>query len=114
VKANSAVEGTILVDTPVLNPENTNAKAFLGQYRADFGQDPPYFFLAGASYDQIKLLAQAIEKAGLEADDVSKYLYALNSYDGTIGSFSFDATGDVEGIDLTLKQVKDGALVEVK
>ena len=35
-------------------------------------------------------------------------MYSLSEYDGLIGKYSFDLNGDVVGVNLILKKIKDG------
>lgn len=98
VKANSAVNGTIILDTPSLNSDRPQSARFVSNYKARFGETMNYPFVAGQMYDYAYLLKQTIEKVGDNVEAQKKYLNGLASYNGVIGDFSFESTGDVKGI----------------
>ncbi len=110
----SATEGAIMVDTPVFDPKNTKANDFMLVYKSKYNSEPPYPFAAGGAYDQIYLLAEAIGKVGTNTDKVKDYLYGIKNYDGVLGSYHFDSNGDVVGLNLQLKQIKGGKIVDYK
>lgn len=114
VKAGSQSEGTIIVDVPVLDPTNAKAKAFMENYTQTYGKESPYPFHSGALYDQLYILAKAIEASGYDADKVKDYLYDMPGTDGVIGKVSFDDKGDVEGVNLSVRQVKNGEVVNLE
>jgi branched-chain amino acid transport system substrate-binding protein len=113
VKSDPAVEGTILVDVPVLDLDNPKAKEFADKYKSIYGTDSPYPFISGSSYDQLMLVAEAIEEVGTDTDKVKDYFYSLRSFDGLIGDLSFDENGDVEGVGFVVKQIKNGVLTDI-
>lgn len=114
VKANPAVNGTIILDVPSLNSDRPQSARFVTNYKARFGGSINYPFVAGQMYDYAYLLKQTIEKTGDTAEANKKYLNGLDSYSGVIGDFSFDNVGDVEGIGFSFKTVKNNTLVDLK
>ncbi len=112
VKSGSAVEGTYIVDIPVLNPTNPKATEFLLAYKNIIGGEPAFPFVAAGIYDEMNVLADALKKVGDNTEKIKDYLYSLSSYDGAVGIFSFDKNGDVEGLSLNMRQVKNGGLVD--
>jgi len=48
------------------------------------------------------------------SEKVKDYLYGIQNYDGVLGSYHFDANGDVVGLNLQLKQIKGGKVVDYK
>lgn len=87
--------------------------AFLAAYKAAYGTEPDFAFYAGAGYDDVYLLAQAITKVGDDTTKVEEYLHALPSYTGTIGTYHFAPDGDVVGINPVFQQLKGGKFVNL-
>lgn len=108
VKTGSAVEGTLLLDVPTLNPNNPVSAAFLTKYEAKYNQKPSYPFYSGGGYDQMMLLAQSIREVGMDTDKIRVRLEQISDYDGVIGKFGFDKQGDVVGVDLSWGKIIDG------
>lgn len=105
VGSGPAVEGMLLVGTPGLSSD-----AFKNKYTARFGSSA-YEFFAGATYDNVYLLKQAIEKVGDDSDKVQKYLHNLERYDGTLGSYRFDLNGDIVGLPSVVQRIVGGKLI---
>ncbi len=77
-------------------------------YKKTFGNTTGSEFYMAASYDVVNILVQAVEKVGYDSVKIRDYLYNLSEYDGLLGKYSFDLNGDVVGLRLVLKQVKNG------
>lgn len=105
--AGKTAEGLTFTDVPALDIDNIRVSAFLEDYRKNYGASSQEFYM-GAAYDAVNILVQAVEKAGNDPLKIRDYLYNLPEYDGLIGKYSFDLNGDVVGIDLVLKQIRDG------
>lgn len=105
-----AAEGTTFVTVPDLDPTNEKANAFLAKYRERFGE-PPFPLYLAAVYDSVYLLAQAIEEAGDSPEKVKEYLYKIPEYKGAVGTYRFDAQGDIVGLNFIVKKVQGGKLV---
>lgn len=114
VKANPAVNGTIILDVPSLNSDRPKSARFMASYKAQFGEGMNYPFVAGQMYDYAYLLKQTIEKVGDSVEAQKKYLNGLALYSGVIGDFSFESTGDVKGIGFSFKKVENNTLVDLK
>lgn len=114
VKANSAINGTIILDVPSLNSNRPQSAQFVANYKARFGDTMNYPFVAGQMYDYAYLLKRTIEKGGDTVESQKKYLNDLTSYAGVIGDFSFDPVGDVRGIGFSFKKVENNTLVDLK
>ena len=108
--AGKAAEGLIFTDVPSLNESNVRVSTFLEDYRKNFGQ-PVMEFYMGAAYDAVNLLVQAVERIGSDQLRVKDYLYNLPEFDGLLGKYSFDLNGDVLSINLVLKIIKEGRVV---
>jgi len=104
--AGEAANGMIFADVPSLST-GEKAKTFLEKYFKHYGSSVSEFG-AGARYDSVYILKEAIESCGkVDVDCIKEYLYSLESYSGTIGEYNFDAQGDVVGIEWALKKVID-------
>lgn len=111
VKSSDAVNGTYIVDVPILNATDPKTQGFITDYKKGYSSDPAYLFFTGGSYDETNILAQALAQVGDDTDAVSQYLYKLPSYTGTIGTYHFDQNGDVVGVPLRMLQVVNGKTV---
>ena len=106
--ATKSSDGIVFTDLPNLNHESVRVKAFLEDYKKTFGNiSGPEFYMA-AAYDAVNILIQATDNVGYNSVKVRDYLYNLPEYDGLLGKYSFDLNGDVVGLDLVLKQIKNG------
>ncbi len=112
VGAGAIVNGLILADPPGLSTEG-KGPAFLAGYKAAYGAEPTYPFFAGAAYDDVYLIAQAITNAGDDATKVDQYLHSLPSFTGTIGTYHFDQSGDFVGVNSILQQIQNGKVVNL-
>ncbi|MEK9183505.1 MAG: ABC transporter substrate-binding protein [Patescibacteria group bacterium] len=108
--AGKSAEGIVFTDLPNIDHDNIRVQAFLGDYKKTFGKiNDPEFYMA-ASYDAVNILVQAIEKVNYDYIKVRDYLYNMAEYDGLLGKYSFDLNGDVVGVNLILRQIKDGKI----
>lgn len=103
--AGSAMEGTIIVDVPQLPDKG---KTVIDRYREMYRQDPANEWEAGARYDSVFIIANALRKCGEDTECVKDFLYRMDWYTGSIGRYKFDSNGDVLGIVYALKVVKGG------
>ena len=108
--AGDSIEGLILVDGPGLSYGNTKAAAFLNEFRAEYG-DPGIEFYAGAAYDAVFILTEAIEEVGMNTDKIRDYLHTKESFNGVAGTYRFNRYGDPEGIELMEKEITEGEVV---
>ena len=107
--AGDAAEG-IYLTSPAFDPESEDPviAEYLANYKELYGQDSNVF--AGNSYDAVKILAQAIQELGYDADAIRDYLYTLEDYPGVSGTSSFDEYGEAKK-PIMIKTVKDGEFV---
>ena len=113
VKSGPSANGTIIMDTAILDIDREVSASFAKKYNDRFG-NTPLLFISGQMYDYAYLLKNAIEKGGESADDAREYLLGIEKYQGVIGDFSFDQYGDVKGIGFSFKKVVDNTVVEYK
>jgi branched-chain amino acid transport system substrate-binding protein len=111
VGAGPVVEGMTIVSTPELKVDGMGA-VFLASYKKSFGE-LAYPFLAGAAYDNVHLIKQAIESVGDDTTKVQKYLHSLEAYTGTLGTYHFDQNGDIVGLPAVVQRIQQGRLVTV-
>jgi branched-chain amino acid transport system substrate-binding protein len=107
------LNGLIAVDLPN-PPASGNGGNLLNLYKATFNREPNFPYFVASSYDAVHLLADGIKSVGYDSTKVKDYLYGIKNYDGAAGSYHFDSNGDVVGIALTIKQLKDGQFVIVQ
>jgi len=105
--AGDLLEGAMAYDAPLLDESNPRAKTFMEKYKARYGE-PYSFWDAGARYDTVYIIADALEECGENTDCIKNYLYNMDWYEGTIGRFKFDEKGDVLGIKCVVKKIIDG------
>jgi len=92
-------------------------KQFKADYEAKFGPlTEPY---AVYGYETMNVALRAIEDvcaAGGDPSDraaINAAVFAIQNFDGALGTWSFDANGDTSLTDMTFYQVKDGAYAPV-
>ncbi|PIR52528.1 hypothetical protein COU76_05730 [Candidatus Peregrinibacteria bacterium CG10_big_fil_rev_8_21_14_0_10_49_10] len=107
--ASEAAEGFQVINVPTVASEAPFGQKFIAVY----GEPQANMAWGAYGYDTLGVLAQAIEKAGTDGAAMRDYLYALDSYPAVVGDISFDENGDVLGIHYALREVQDGAFVQV-
>jgi branched-chain amino acid transport system substrate-binding protein len=111
VEENAAdLEGLIGIEA-AFNEDSPKAAAVLSQYTEDAGEQPPFPFYMSAAYDNVYLIAKAIELHGEDTEKIRDFLYSVKDYDGAIGSLTIDENGDPI-LDFAVRQVKNGKLVD--
>lgn len=65
------------------------------------------------SYDAAQILANAIDKADFEPENVKAELYET-SYNGVSGHIEFDQNGDLKQTEYVVKKVENGAIIRIK
>lgn len=110
--ADSVLDGLVTATPPGLASAGKGAD-FVAAYKAAYGADPQYSFYAGAGYDDVYLLTQAVGAVGDDATKVEQYLHVLPTYIGTIGTYHFDQSGDVVGINPIFQKLEKGQFVNL-
>lgn len=111
--AGDLLEGAMAYDAPLLDENNPRAKTFMEKYRARYNE-PYSFWAAGAKYDTVYIIADALKECGENADCIKDYLYNMDWYEGTIGKYKFDENGDVIGIKCVVKKIINGKAEVIK
>lgn len=116
--AGKSLDGLIFVDAPGLHTSNSKAQMFLTNYKTYYKEEAPSEFEIAARYDSVYIIAGGIESCGgVDTDCIKNYLYNT-TYEGTIGTYSFDAHGDPVGLEAyTVKQIinaEKGDIIELQ
>ncbi len=111
--APEAVEGLRMINTSSLLGEG-GEDSFAARFRAKHGNPQSNMSFATVSYDAAGVLLEAIGEVGTNGIAIQEYLNNLRGYNGAAGTFSFDEKGDVIGINYSLKEFKDGSIVEIR
>ena len=94
---------------------DANGKMFLTDYQAKYGKLTEPFAIYG--YETMNVLLQAIENVCASGGDPSNRravrdaVFAMKDFQGVLGTWSFDAHGDISLTKMTIYQVKNGAYV---
>ena len=113
VKSSPAVNGSLFLDTPVLDTSRPQAAQYLEMYKQRFTSNN-YTFVGAQMYDVTHIVKMAIEKVGNNTENVKKFIHSLPEYKGVIGDFSFDENGDVKNIGFSFKEIQDNTLIDIK
>ncbi len=105
------MEGLLGVEAK-FDEKGTIASKILDAYRAKYGE-PPFPFYQAAIRDAVYLVVNAIKEHGLDTEKIKEELYATKDWEGAIGKLSIDENGEPI-LDFSIKQVKNGRLVELK
>ncbi len=86
----------------------SDGPAFIARYKARFKRDPDVY--APSFYDQTMFIAKAMQNANsVDAAKVNAALHSM-SYQGVVGSYSYDAAGNLKKTAVTVYTFKNGAL----
>jgi len=79
---------------------------FVKAFRIAYGEEPDIY--AALSYDAVKVIAFALEKAReAVSNEIKNQLYIIKDYPGVTGNITFDDKGDVTK-SITIKVIKNG------
>ena len=97
-----------VINVPDVGADTEFAKAFLAKY----GEPKAGYIFGAYNYDAASVLFEMLAKAtdGAGGRDA---LYATKAFRGVVGTFGFDANGDVTDVRYALKEVKRGKAVQV-
>ncbi len=107
----SYMNGVIISDS---SPLSNKGSQLLAEYKQKFGADPANNFLMGAAYDRVYILKDALVAVGENTDKIKDFLHQMPSFSGALGTYHFNASGDVVGvgfINYTLQNGKEIPLV---
>ena len=102
-----AAEGVVMAT--IYNPEDNHPSLqnFIEKFKVRYGKIPDVWAMQG--FDSIHLLSWAIQqgKSPLPAL-VAQTLHSMPGWPGTIGTITFDENGDVVGLPILKKRVRNG------
>lgn len=105
--AGTAVEGVIaasVYDVEDRSQENTD---FQRLYKERYDKEPGKW--AAQAYDSLRLLAEAIDLAGSRSPSaIAAAIAGMNNWRGAAGAHTFDAKGDVHGVNIVMKKLDNG------
>lgn len=107
-----AVEGAYIIDVPGF--VGGRGEELLSKFKTTYNREPGYPFFVGATYDALYILKDAIQASGIDSVKAKDFLYNLPQYEGTVGTYSFDDNGDVQGISFVVRKVVDQKTVEMR
>jgi ABC-type branched-subunit amino acid transport system substrate-binding protein len=90
-EAGGAAEGAVF---PLLAEPSPAWDAFAARFRSRYDREADY--AAGSSYDAVRLLVEAVRKAGPNRPRILDALRALSPWAGVTGTISFDPLGQNE------------------
>ncbi len=109
-EAGEAAEGLIYT-TPKWDPANAASKEFTQRYLLKFGVSPEFASFAANAYDNVKLIAKALEGGAKTAAEIKAWLYTVKGYPGAGGTLTIDSNGDAVK-EFEVMTVKGGEFVK--
>ncbi len=110
--AGQALNGVIFFDLNGLTPDK--GPIFLNKFNARFGKVQGNEIDAGARYDSVYMIANALKECSLDTTCMASYLHNMDWYDGTIGRYKFDPkTSDSIGIEPLVPKIFNNGQVEL-
>ena len=106
-------EGVVIAS--IVDPDDARPElqAFRAKFRERYAKEPDVWGIQG--YDSIKLLAHAFTLAGTtDPAAVAEVLHAMEGWNGVLGRISFNERGEVQGIRVRQKVVRDGRFEYLK
>lgn len=112
--AETILEGAIFFDAPILDPDNSQAQEFISEYKEKYGE--PYSeWEVAARYDSVFIIKNAIESCGrMNTSCIKRYLYNMEPYEGTVGTYNFDEKGDNTSVKGQLYKIENGNRVMIQ
>ena len=101
-EAATGVKGIV----PALDPNNAKANTFLDAFRARYNYTTLEWFM-GSGYDDVYITAECLRQTNDDQDSAGfrDCLYDMPPYSGTIGTYTFDSFGEVEGLSNAVAEV---------
>jgi branched-chain amino acid transport system substrate-binding protein len=107
-EAGRAAEGVVF---PLLYQPQAASAGFARTFRVRFGRPPD--FAAAYTYDAVRLVVAAIDRAGLNRARIGDAVRALSPWTGVTGPMKWDLLGS-NVRDVRLGTIRDGAVVPVE
>ncbi len=103
-----AVEGAAFTAGFYSGDEVEAVQAFVSSYKQKYSQEPDMF--AANAYDTMKIVAQALAKAGNDRAALKDEMAAIKDFPGVTGTTSFDAKGEAVK-DVVILKIENGTFV---
>ncbi|HHX10484.1 MAG TPA: ABC transporter substrate-binding protein [Firmicutes bacterium] len=103
-----AVEGAAFTAGFYSGDEVEAVQAFVSSYKQKYSQEPDMF--AANAYDTMKIVAQALAKAGNDRAALKDEMAAIKDFPGVTGTTSFDAKGEAVK-DVLILKIENGTFV---
>ena len=115
ITENAALLEGIIGITLKFNPNSVKAQRLFDAYRAQYGEEPPYPAQMAAAYDSVNLIADAIgaNDGVIDADQIRRYLYDVQGYEGMLGTLTIDPNGDAI-LKFDRKKVSSGKIITLR
>jgi branched-chain amino acid transport system substrate-binding protein len=107
--AGAAAEGVRFPLLFVPNPADANCTRFIEGFKSEHQRAPDY--TAALTYDAMRLLLEAIRRAGPNRARIREALAQLSPWPGIAGTIHFDGTGQNTRTDLCLGTIRNGAVL---
>ena len=107
--AGAAAEGVRFPLLFVPNPADANCTRFIERFKSEHQRAPDY--TAALTYDAMRLLLEAIRRAGPNRARIREALAQLSPWPGIAGTIHFDGTGQNTRTDLCLGTIRNGAVL---
>lgn len=91
---------------------STGSEEFITKYKNRFNDEPCE--AAAMSYDNVFILANAINECGNTGQDVKKCLVDLDNYQGASGKIEFDKNGDLRSPgEYVIRTIRNGKIIDI-
>ena len=93
-------------------PDKQEYSNFIKRFKAKYGKEPSQPLFTSTSYDSMKLLAKAMEKAE-KGEALKQALYEIKDFNGLSGSLTMSNDGIVRSIQEEIFQIKENNFVKI-
>lgn len=108
--ASGLLDNMSVISVPQFDEESSFNQKFIDEYtEAQFG-----IAFAAHAYDASNVLLNTMKEVGTDGIAIKDALYAMPSYKGVAGTFTFDSNGDALGFQYARKGFKDGKIYEIE
>ena len=107
--AGDAAEGVLFVTQPSLG----EGSEMIARFRTVYGEPQQSTAFVSLAYDAAGVLLDAVEAVGIDGPAIRDY-FKYVSYEGVVGTISFDENGDVKGVPFALRGIGSGTIVDVE
>ncbi|MFA6432548.1 MAG: ABC transporter substrate-binding protein [Candidatus Paceibacterota bacterium] len=105
-------QGMVFFTDPVVR-DNVLRESLYAKFQSTTDRKPNYDFAVAISYDSVYILRQAIANVGTDPSKLKDYLHSMKDFIGVMGTYGFNDWGDATGYVPSMKQIKNGRVVDV-